>query len=315
MDRAGIHALLKELNARNIADQGEWVMSACVLAPWTHQSGGDRHRSFGISVKDRDRSIFHCFTCGKKGTLKYLVELLAAHSGEDFEDLIDGLTRGEELGPPASGWSEREVKETDRLSAPISPDWMMVYQDPFRHSPAAKYLRSRGISEETCNRLQLRYDMDEQRILFPVFDTTGDLHGFTGRAIKADIEPRVKDYQGLKKRLLLLGGQFLAEWRKRVVVCEGPFDYAKLQEAGIGGAVSTMFAGLTEHQARILTTYNRPVVLFYDNDDAGHRAADQAYEALHRHLPVMRVEYTDHRKDPGEFSSASLRLMVERADL
>jgi DNA primase len=288
-------------------------MAPCLLAPWRHQSGGDSHRSFGVSVKERSRSIFHCFTCGSKGTLAQLTELIADYTGEDYEALISFLEHGEELGPPATGWRDRAQSEYDVLAAPISPDWLMVYQDPFRHAAAIQYLANRGIDEKTCNRLQLRYDSEERRILFPVFDTNGDLHGFTGRAINADIEPRVKDYQGLRKRLLLLGGQFIPSSSK-VVICEGLFDYAKLQQAGVKGAVAAMFAGLTDHQVRILTEQNKPVVLFYDNDDAGRRAATHAHKMLHKHVPVLRVTYPGKRKDPADYGNDELLAMVASAE-
>jgi len=320
MDRSGIKMVMEEIGVRRsqIIDQPEWVMSPCPLAPWTHQSGRDTRASFGISVHEDDKSIFHCFTCHKRGTLVNLLERLEGYTGDDYTELKAQFSITEDLGPPLGEFGRRREREQETLGSPISSDYLRVYESPWAWKEARDYLNGRRISPSTCNRLQIQYDPDDRRILFPVFSTDGELYGFSGRAVDQDAEPRIKDYHGLPKRLLLLGSHLIGR-AHYVMVVEGLFDYAWLQELGFP-AVALMGTELTPGKAEILKQLGKPIYCFTDNDDPGDAAAVSIADQLLAHVPVFGVDYPPGKadgflKDPAELSRTDIEMMIEDAEL
>ena len=322
MDKLNIHRFLIELTGNaslETVEAGEWLMTNCILAPWRHDGGTDSKPSFGIHIVEDGASVFHCFTCKSKGTLPRLVRLYEEYTGEDRSGVLDGLSMGEMLGPQLPEWDNRSVTTKDKLGVPLDEMLVDAYE-PAAHHP---YLRRRGITPNTAERLGLRVDPDNygvERILFPVRAPNGGLYGFSGRAT-THAEPRVRDYHGLPKKLLLLGSHLIEQdTTKSIVVVEGLFDFAKVFQAGYR-AVAVMFSGITEPQARILKTFGSPVISFLDNDKAGEKGHKELLKKLGNVVPVLEVPYPRRGangktpKDPGDLSEEQIATAISRADL
>lgn len=317
MDRDGIRQFMRQIGAQGIRDEPEWVMSSCPLAFWTHDSRRDSNPSFGISVHDDDVSIFNCFTCHRQGTLTRLLELLEKFTGDDYSDLREQFAIGEELGPPLGSWDAARKERGEKLGEPIDLSWLDLYEDPMKYKLPRLYLMKRGIvSKVVCKRLQLRYDPEEGRVLFPVFDRQGQLYGFTGRACSRKTQLRVKDYQGLQKKFMVLGAHLIRESDDKVVVVEGPFDYAVLQSYGYPAA-ALLGTAFTEEKVQTLVSFGKPIYLFMDNDSPGRDASLRYAEALIRHVPVFDVAYPPLATglDPATLPEKWVHRMIEGADL
>jgi DNA primase len=180
------------------------------------------------------------------------------------------------------------------------------------------YLRERKITAFTTAALGLRYDRVLQRILFPVRDYRGRFAGFSGRSVIGpayfgeDDKPydrhgdkylKVKDYCGLRKLEFLLGEDTVLRLGSRypkpapIIVCEGLFDFAWLRQLGYWSTVATMGTWLTEPKIRRLRSYNRPIIPFMDNDEAGRNARDEIVRAFWGHAPVLDVTYPEEMED------------------
>lgn len=292
-------------------------MSCCPLSPYeaAHNYRQERNPSFGISVHDDNTSIFHCFTCHREGPLTFLLTLLGERTGEDYEEEIAELDTSELLGPPIGQWKERG----DRRAATNKPEPLGIeYYDLFEPvDPEHPYLIERGVTRETCRRLQIGYDPADSdgipRIVFPVFNPDRELMGYTGRATIPDAQPKIRDYYGLPKQHCLLGIH-KAKYRPFVCLTEGLFDYAIGQQYGLC-AVGSMFSGLTVHQARMLIKLGKPVYGFGDNDAAGQQGMAEAARALSPHLPFMAVRWPEGVGDVGDLTKAQMWQMVANASL
>jgi hypothetical protein len=301
-----------------------WVSVPCFLAQWKHETGRDTRSSAGISIQDHDTSVFNCYTCKTKVPLQGLIAQYAQFTGENLDDLIDELEDEAYLGPrELPGW------EATKAQADTPPQILdkELHLDLYDSAAGHPYLRKRGITDDTVELLQLKFDpadpMDgEPRILFPVFGPDGDLHGFSGRAIHPDARLKVRDYQGFEKAKCLLGSHLIAQEKPdKVVVVEGLFDYANCWQQGIPG-VAVMHSTMTELQARILRDFSLPVYLFYDNDKAGQDGVQIAGPLLYRYIPVMKVRYPEvwidddspegghWLKDPGEMIAEDFDAMM-----
>ena len=341
MDAKAIKQLAADVwGYRGLAQTGAWVSMSCPLAPWTHAHGSDSRESAGISIHDSETSIFHCWGCQRKYPLSSLLREYAELSGEDLSNLIDEVEDEQYLGPLSlPSWDESRRRsllddggEEEILEKAI---WFNVYRSAVGHP----YLRDRGISDETCERLQLRIDPEDsadrhaglpgvERILFPIMKPDGTLCGFSGRDTTGTSPLKVRDYSGFRKAKNLLGVHLAAQDpRDYVVLVEGLFDYASGQEAG-EPTVAAMHADLTDEQARMLRGLGKRVYLMYDNpevDKAGARAIDIAGQKLCNYIPVLRTRYPSiliesddgprKIKDPGELLAEEMKEMVEGARL
>ena len=317
MKRQEVIDVLRELTGREPAGQtiNGWYTTHCPLAEWTHPSRRDRHPSFGVLLQEERESIFHCFTCGEKGRLSWLVRRYAHFSGEDFSHLLDEVELDEVIGGelPDIGGNYPTRKGDEKLQDPMPDDYFYVYDSAEGHP----YLEERGINEHTARTLRLLVDPDDQgveRIMFPVHDHMGGLQGFTGRATNDRSVPRVRDYFGLPKRLLLLGSHRIWEPSRYVVLVEGLFDYARLVQLGLP-AICSLHAGLTPSQAKILKKIERPVVVMYDNDDAGEKGRAEVKKALKDYLGLWKVRYPKGKGDPGELTRREVDKMLNERRL
>ncbi len=324
MDREQIKELLREVLGPNtlLVDHENWVGLPCPLARWKHSSGHDRFPSAGVSVKDDDVSIFHCYACHSKGPLQFLLKELEKYTGDNYAKLIRSITDEEFIGGNVPEWGSTVAKEKVLKVLDYG-----LYRDIYEPAEGHTYLRTRGISDATARKLELLVDpgdsTGDERILFPVFGFNKDLYGFTGRAVMRNAELKVRDYHGLPKAYCLLGSHLLSAEDEYVVVVEGLFDYARLAQWNIP-VVAVMHSGITKHQLPLLLEWGKPVILFFDEDEAGIDATGAAAKLLRGKLPVSIAKYKSRLtprkgkgipRDPGVLSESEVIWGIANAKL
>lgn len=331
MNRADIKTLMRDVFGRNfqMQDQGLWVGMRCPLAPWTHEKGHDGSPSAGVSVVDDGQSIFNCFTCRSKGTsgpLSRLLQQYSDYSGKNYDALIEEIEEGEFLGPTTSPSYDQLLEHETEVLMPINEG---IYMDLYDSAVGHPYLRERGISDNTAEKLELLFDPEDSegdaRILFPVRGPDGLLYGFSGRAISSKARLKVRDYHGLPKSRCVLGSH-MGGSADRIVVVEGLIDTALVFEFGEVGH-GLLHASLTDAQAEIIQGQGKPTFLMLDNDQAGHDGTERARLLLQGHVPLFGTKYPKVKvpdksergwhwlKDPGEMYEDEFLGMLDKARL
>src|SRR5438093_4122328 len=131
------------------------------------------------------------------------------------------------------------------------------------------------------------YDRFRGRIMFPICNDVGEVIAFSGRLLKD--EQGAAKYLNSPETALFRKGSVLFGLHKSkrglieancAVVCEGQLDLISLFEAGITNVVAPQGTAFTDNQARILKRYVDEVVLCFDADAAGMKAAERSLEAL-----------------------------------
>ena len=151
------------------------------------------------------------------------------------------------------------------------------------------------------------YDRFRNRVLFPVATGSGKIAGFGGRAIAEGDEPKYLNSPETpvfrKGRLLygLVQARTGIRERGEAIVCEGNLDVIRLHACGFGNAVATCGTALTPDQARLLARLRVKVLLLYDGDDAGVRAADRGLDPLLEAGVETRVLLLPRGEDPDSF--------------
>lgn len=330
MDRASIKTILRDVFGRNfyMEDIGPWVSIRCVLAPWTHQKRKDTSPSAGVSVNEKDTSVFNCFSCGQPMPFHAMLKRYMDYSGEDLSGLIEELEEQAYLGPRTiPTWDS--LKHSDQILMPINEG---IFIDLYDSACGHPYLQERGVENSTAERLELLFDPkdpadSEARILFPVRGPEGLLYGFSGRAINPNAKLKVRDYNGLPKASCVLGSHLVTKDNPDcIAVVEGLFDYACMHQQGYHGC-AVMHSTMTPAQVEIIRGLSKPTYLFYDNDLAGAKGSAMASKLLQNYVPTFvvnypRVEIEDSSeegfhlvKDPGELIRDEIAFMIRKAQL
>src|SRR5437773_3716871 len=149
------------------------------------------------------------------------------------------------------------------------------------------------------------YDRLRGRIMFPICNDVGEVIAFSGR-LPQDEEGAAKYLNSPETALFRKGGVlFGLDKTKRAlievscaVVCEGQLDLISLFEAGITNVVAPQGTAFTESQARILKRFVNEVVLCFDADTSGQKAAERSLDALLQNDLIVRVAEMPMGEDP-----------------
>src|SRR5881398_1415861 len=149
------------------------------------------------------------------------------------------------------------------------------------------------------------YDRFRGRIMFPICNDIGEVIAFSGRLLKD--EDGAAKYLNSPETPLFRKGKILfgLDKSKRAlieascaIVCEGQIDLISLFEAGITNVVAPQGTAFTENLARILKRYVDEVVLCFDSDAAGAKAAERSLDALLQNDLIVRVVELPPGEDP-----------------
>ncbi len=149
------------------------------------------------------------------------------------------------------------------------------------------------------------YDRFRGRIMFPICNDVGEVIAFSGRVLGSDAE--TAKYLNSPETPLFRKGNVLFGLHKTkralieagsAIVCEGQLDLITLFEAGITNVVAPQGTAFTEQQARILKRFVEQVVLCFDADAAGQKAAERSLESLLQNDLVVRIAEMPAGDDP-----------------
>jgi DNA primase len=149
------------------------------------------------------------------------------------------------------------------------------------------------------------YDRFRNRIMFPIHNDVGEVIAFSGRILDKNAE--TAKYVNSPETPLFRKGRVLFGLHKTkrglieadcAIVCEGQLDLITLFEAGITNVVAPQGTAFTEQQARILKRFVSEVVLCFDADAAGQKAAERSLDALLQNNLVVRVAEIPAGEDP-----------------
>ena len=175
-----------------------------------------------------------------------------------------------------------------------------------------KYMKAKGYSDELLRESGLfnaderrgMYDKFWNRVIFPIMDVNNRVIGFGGR-VMGDGKPKYLNSPETKifdKSRNLYGLNVARTTRKNyLILCEGYMDVISMHQAGFTNAVASLGTALTSGHASLLKRYTEEVLLLYDSDEAGIRAALRAIPILREAGVNAKVVSLKPYKDPDEF--------------
>lgn len=290
-------------------------------------------------IVSESKQFYTCFGCGARGDViefekRYYnlefseaIEKLADEYGitlekkQGYEDkrraryydinkmaaryFYGNFTRGKNDGyeyMKGRGISDKTLKKFGIGYAPKG--WTNLYD----------HLKRQGVSDQEMADLGLitlngdrKYDRFRNRVMFPIINTSGKVIGFGGRAIAEGDSPKYLNSPEsivFQKKNNLYSLNFARQAATKdgfIILVEGYMDVISLFQSGVENAVASLGTALTENQAKMLHRYTGDVVLSYDADAAGRKAAMRGMDILRNEDCRVRVLHVTDGKDPDEY--------------
>jgi len=315
---------------------GKYYKGLCPFHP-------DKNPSF---IVNPDRNTFHCFGCGEGGDIySFFMKFHNLSFPQALEELakkagIQLRERRRRKDPK----KEEAYKTGLALNESVCSYYHRTLLEASEAGVAREYLEKRGIGGDTLRAFSLgyatagwdrllkalqkkqgavevasalglliprkdgngSYDRFRNRLMFPIFNTMGQVLAFGGRSL-GDQEPKYMNspesflyHKGSVLYGLHAAQQAIRE-RDAVIVVEGYFDLLALHQNGIQNAVAVLGTALTTGQIDILKRHTQNLVLVFDGDLAGKKASFRNLpDLLERDIPA-RVVYLPEEEDPDSF--------------
>ena len=151
------------------------------------------------------------------------------------------------------------------------------------------------------------YDRFRNRLMFPIHNETGKVIGFGGRALAADDEPKYLNspetpiYKKSHVLYNLHRAKEAVRKTERVVLVEGYMDVIGVFAAGVHEVVASCGTSLTTDQVRLMRRFSPNIVVNFDPDAAGDRAAERSINALLEENMHVRIMALEGGLDPDEY--------------
>jgi DNA primase len=297
---------------------------------WKGLSPFNTEKTPSFTVNDQ-KGFYHCFSSGNHGNIfdfvmeteglsfPEAVERLAGEAGLTLPEASPALVEQEkkraglhEVLELAAAFFEAELrgrvggKARDYLAGRgLSPE----IQKKFRlgYAPAEKFalrdgLAAKGASVEAMiesgllhhgEDIAVPYDRFRDRVIFPIWDRSGRIIAFGGRALEKDVPAK---YLNSPETPLFHKGAMLynhhnarkaAHDQGSIIAVEGYVDVISLTSVGIANVVAPLGTALTPDQCELLWRMAEEPILCFDGDRAGRKAA---YRAIDTALPLLGAE-------------------------
>ena len=182
------------------------------------------------------------------------------------------------------------------------------YNDLYEYLSGKGYtddiLAESGLFVRGKNNPNKLYDRFSGRVMYPIFDITKKVIGFGGRVLDNSLPKYLNSPENIlfNKSRNLYGMQFAKQTKSSYfILVEGYMDVISMHQAGFTQAVASLGTALTTGQAKLLKKYTNEVVILYDSDGAGRKAALRAIPILRTEGITVRVLTLNEGKDPDEF--------------
>ena len=226
----------------------------------------------------------------------------------------------ENLTKKEIGESARKYLKQRGITAEIAKRWQLGYApdewDAFgswargqaydaRDLIASGLVKTKDDDQTSNLSPRTSYDRFRGRIMFPICNREGEVIAFSGRLLKE--EEGAPKYLNSPETPLFQKANVLFGFHKSkralieancAVVCEGQLDLISLFESGIENVVAPQGTAFTDRQAGMLKPFVSEVVLCFDADAAGQKAADRSLDALLQNDLVVRIAEMPVGEDP-----------------
>lgn len=288
--------------------------------------------------------IFNCFGCNRGGNVIHFimnienldfveaVKLLADRAGIQLPNEKDGKNKDNEKVKlvhqileinktaaryfyenviSSSGTNAIEYLKNRNVLRESIKKFGLGYSSPDKDA-LYKYLLNKGYSKKLIAESGLivkgrnddYIDRFRDRLMFPIFNTRGNVIGFGGRVLGSSMPKYMNSPETIvyNKGRNLYGLNFArVSGERKLIIVEGYMDVISLHQSGIINSVASLGTALTESQGRLLRKYAEEIIVSFDADEAGKAATIRSLDLLSGLGCVVKVLNIPDGKDPDDF--------------
>lgn len=293
----------------------------------------DNNPSMSVSY---DKQIYKCFSCGASGNV---FNFVMDYEHVDFKEALNILAKRAGISIGNINISSQNKYDKYYKMYDFS---LKFYQNNINSSygkDAKEYLYKRGINDELIKHFKIGLSLLEKdkltkillekdytkkememyglgngfndlyvnRIMFPLFDVSSKVVGFSGRIYNSSSDSK---YINTKETPIFKKGEMLYNFyeakdfvrlEKKIIVVEGFMDVIRLYSVGIKNVVALMGTSLTKEQISLLKRLSNNVYLSLDGDEAGLKAMANIGSVLEENGFNVRIIKLSSNLDPDEF--------------
>lgn len=298
----------------------------------------DHSPSMSVS---REKQIYTCFSCGASGNV---ITFLMNYENISFAEALKKLA--DKAGINISIGNKKQKINKNKELYDIYEMSQKIYQNNLNSEAGIKakeYLKNRDITNEIIKEFGIGlsikdsklitnmllkkgfkdkelinsglvgnnekglHDIYYNRIMFPLYDLSGNIVGYSGR-IYDSID--TAKYVNTKETAIFKKGELLYNYHRakeearktgKIIVMEGFMDVIAAYKIGIKNVVATMGTAVTENQANLIKRMAKEVILCFDGDQAGAKATFSCSEELAKLNVVPKVVRLEENLDPDEY--------------
>lgn len=294
----------------------------------------DTNPSMSVS---REKQIYTCFTCHATGNV---FTFLMNYDKMSFPEALKYL--GDKVGVDTKGVKLEKTESKFQKFYEMYDLTSKYYQNNLLSSygeEARKYLTSRGLNKDIIKKFQVglslpnnndltellvkkkydiadlnkyglsvnNYDIYKDRIMFPLFDISGKVIGFSGRIYKNIDEAK---YINTKETPIFIKGEQLYNYHiakesvrtsKYLIIMEGFMDVIRASTIGLDNCIALMGTALTHEQMKLIKRLSNNITLCLDGDKPGQSAAYKIGEEFLKEGIEVKVVTLPNNDDPDSF--------------
>lgn len=285
--------------------------------------------SFSVNEK---KGLYHCFGCGVGGDV---INFIMRYQNVDFLEALEILASKYGINLDKSNDSLNNYKNLYNIHNSFAK---LAYETLYSKVgvKALEYLQTRGLNKNLIEMFMLGYISHEQdfskvlaqydtktikdsgifiikngsyvsrfngRIIIPIRNKIGKVIAFSGRSIGGEQPKYINSPETsiFKKREILFNMDKAKADTNLLFLVEGYFDVMALYNNGFTPAVCTMGTSLSFDHVKILKNYFKEVLLVFDGDNAGRKAAIRALDIFIQGDFIPYVTYLPDNEDPDSF--------------
>ena len=339
---------------RNSIDIVEVISKYVPLAPHGKNFLGvcpfhdDHSPSMSVS---KEKQIYKCFSCGAAGNVFEFVMDYENVSFPEALKIISDITGISIKGINIKS-SNRDINKNLYDIYDVSSKLYINNLNTSYGVSAKEYLHNRGISDELIREFDIGLSLKERdlltrflvkksfpekdvldsglivrndygfsdiyinRIMFPLYDVSGKIVGYSGRIYTDEDIARYKNnheipkYINTRETAIFKKGEMLYNYhrakescRKKnvVIITEGFMDVIRLHSVGITNVVAAMGTAFTKEHIKLIRKLARDVILCFDGDEAGAHATLSCIDLLQEYNITPKIVRLEENLDPDEY--------------
>ncbi|HLJ84331.1 MAG TPA: DNA primase [Candidatus Eremiobacteraceae bacterium] len=293
--------------------------------------------SFSLNA---DKQLWHCYGCDAGGDL---IKFVQRYENVDFPTAVRMLAQRAGISLEETPGAARRRSEREAIYEANAAAQRFFETSLRRNSSAQAYLKKRGIDDATARAFGIGYapdawdelgkslakssieppvahaaglvrqrergdgyyDFFRNRLMLPIYNLTGEVMAFGGRALDDEQPkylntPSTSAYAKGKHVYALNVARRAASADGALIVVEGYLDAIALHQAGFANAVASLGTAFTPEQARELRRVASNLYLCFDGDTAGQAATARSIDMLVEEGLAVRVVTLPAGTDPDE---------------